>query len=325
MTNGTIIVTGGAGFIGSNCVKCLNDQGIDQIVIVDALRDGIKWRNLVGKKYRELLLKDQLFDWLERGHADEVSAVIHLGACSSTIESDADYLHTNNTQYSQRLAEIAIKRGWRFIYASSAATYGDGNLGFNDSHELLQTLRPMNMYGYSKHAFDLWLQRNGYLDCTVGLKYFNVYGPNEWHKGRMSSHVLKMVPQALNGEIRLFKSNDPNFADGGQCRDFIYVKDAAEMTCAFLKNSDLHGIFNVGLGVAHTWNDLAHAVMQAVDKEVQIEYIEMPADLHKQYQNYTCADMSKWRTFPQLPQPSLDLNASVKDYVVNHILADSYH
>lgn len=321
-----ILITGAAGFIGSNCVRYLNDEGCNDLFLCDQLEEGGKWKNLVGKRFRQLIPVPDLFDWLAQPtNAEEISALIHLGACSSTTEVDADFLLRNNTLFSQKLALIAMKHDWRFIYASSAATYGDGSQGFSDQLAGLHDLRPMNMYGYSKHLFDLWALDHGYLDCMVGLKYFNVYGPNEWHKGSMSSHVLRMLPQAQNGEIRLFKSNDPRYRDGEQMRDFIYVKDAARMTCSLLLYKELCGIYNIGLGKPHSWNELAQSVMRGAGCEVPINYIDLPPNLSKQYQNYTCAEMQRWKSDARLPLPSASLDAQISDYIQEHLMGMRYY
>lgn len=316
----TIVVTGAAGFIGSAVIRYLNDQGISNIVLVDNLEKTEKWKNLVGKSFKEIIAIDNLFDWLE-GRESEIGVFIHLGACSSTVETDADYLLNNNYRYTVRLAEYALKNNHRFIYASSAATYGDGSKGFSDDHDLLETLEPLNMYGYSKHLFDLWAKQNGVLDKVVGLKYFNVFGPNEAHKGRMASAIVHVLPQALNdGTIRLFKSSEPEkYADGDQCRDFIYVKDAVRMTCAFLDN-EIGGLFNIGTGKTGTWNHVANAIFKAIDKPEKINYIDIPKDLIGKYQNYTRADMSK--TAGILGQNALNdtLENSIIDYVKNYLL-----
>lgn len=271
-----VVVTGAAGFIGSCAVRHLNDLGYENLILVDDIEKTEKWKNLIGKKFNTILSKHQLFDWLV-GKQKDIRAFIHLGACSDTLEADGDYLLENNYRYTVRLAEYALENDIRFIYASSAATYGDGSLGFSDHHDLLEELKPLNLYGFSKHLFDLWAKRQGVLDKIVGLKYFNVFGPNEHHKGRMASMVYKMLtPAKHEGVIHLFRSSDPDrFSHGDQCRDFIYVKDAVKMTCDFLQN-DIAGIFNIGSGVPTTWNHLASALFQALSKPAKIEYIDMP-------------------------------------------------
>ena len=313
-----VVVTGGAGFIGSGVLRVLNDRGIDSIVVADDLGDDGKWKNLVGKRFIEVIPPFELLDWLE-GKESEVDAIIHLGACSDTLEMNASYLLENNTRFSMRLAEWALKHEKRFIYASSAATYGMGEEGFSDNEELLERLKPLNMYGYSKHLFDLWLKQEGALDSVVGLKYFNVFGPNEQHKGRMASAVYKLLPTIQNEKkIQLFKTLDKTrCADGEQRRDFIYVKDAARMTCDFLNNAAC-GIFNIGTGIANTWNDLAKAMFKALDLEPNISYIEMPEQLSKQYQDYTKAETEKI-TKLGLNTSLFSLDEAVLDYV-NHYL-----
>lgn len=321
--NPLIVITGAAGFIGSCTVKHLNDRGINNLLLVDDVKKTQKWKNLLNKKCIDFISRHDLFKWLE-GKGEIVKAFVHLGACSDTLESDGDYLMENNFRYSIRLAEYAMKHGHRFIYASSAATYGDGLMGFSDNHSELEDLKPLNLYGFSKYYFDLWAKQQGILDKIVGLKYFNVFGPNENHKGRMASMVYKMLPIVQNeGKIRLFKSSEPDrFADGDQCRDFIYVKDAVHMTCGFLENM-IGGIFNIGTGETTTWNALAKAVFNAVDKPVQIEYIDMPSDLSRQYQNYTCADMRKYqRSTSQTSFCKYSIEEAVFDYVRNYLIED---
>lgn len=315
-----IVITGGAGFIGSGVIRHLNDHGFSNIVVVDELRSTEKWKNLVGKKFREIIEKPNFFAWLKENET-RIEAFIHLGACSSTVEQNASYLLENNTHFSQKLVESALKNGARFIYASSAATYGDGSKGFSDNHDQLESLEPLNMYGYSKHLFDLWLKNQGLLDQVVGLKYFNVFGPNEWHKGRMASALLHMLPHALNGSgVKLFKSSEPEqFADGEQKRDFISVKDVARITCAFLKN-EAYGIHNVGRGVAETWNEVANGLFTAINKPSNIQYIPMPEDLIGKYQNYSCADMGKTNAALGNSAKTTSLETSVIDYVRNHLL-----
>ena len=321
MTEKMIVITGAAGLIGSGVVRHLNDLGHANLILVDELDHPDKVKNLQEKHYQTLLPISGLFNWLQ-GRESEIGAFIHLGACSDTLEQNENYLLDNNTRYTQRLAEYALKNGQRFIYASSAATYGDGSKGFSDEHDLLDFLQPLNLYGKSKHLFDLWAKKEGVLNQLVGLKYFNVFGPNENHKGRMASMVYKMIPVIQQeGVIRLFKSSEPEkFADGGQCRDFIYVKDAVKMTCDFL-NDKRGGIFNIGRGEPTTWNQLAGAVFKALDKPANIEYIAMPEDLVSQYQNYTCAEMNKYSQDKEL-KFSYDTDEAVKDYVQNYILLD---
>ncbi len=315
-----IVLTGGAGFIGSGVVRYLNEMGMNNLLIVDELRQTEKWKNLVGKRFVDVISKSQLFDWLE-GRESLIEAFIHLGACSDTMETDASYLLENNYRYSVRLAEYALKHNQRFIYASSAATYGDGAKGFVDNVSQLYELQPLNMYGFSKQLFDQWAFNEGVLDKLVGLKYFNVFGPNEAHKGRMASAITRMVPQILKGEkVCLFKStNRALFDDGEQKRDFIYVKDAVRMTCAFLTN-DAGGIYNIGSGRASTWNELAYAVFQALDRSPQIEYIDMPSELVNKYQNYSRADMTKTAQVLRESTQCMSLEDSVSDYVRNYLL-----
>jgi ADP-L-glycero-D-manno-heptose 6-epimerase len=320
----TILITGAAGLIGSCVVGTLNDLGFEHLVLVDDIKKTDKWKNLYGKKCSEFLSKHDLFNWLEKegGH---VAAIIHLGACSDTLEQDGGYLMENNFRYTQRLCKFALKQDLRFIYASSAATYGDGTLGFKDACDQLEALRPLNLYGFSKHFFDLWAKKEGLLDQIVGLKYFNVFGPNEHHKGHMASMVYKMYPKVRDeGVVELFQSSEPErFKDGDQCRDFIYVKDAAKMTCDFLFNN-ICGIFNIGRGEPTTWNQLAGALFDALGKPRRIEYVPMPERLKKQYQNYTCADMENYtRAYRAARLPvyqTTPIHESVKDYIRNYLL-----
>ncbi len=317
-----IVVTGAAGFIGSCTLKHLNERGLTNVIAVDHLERSEKWKNLVGKKLSLVLEREQLFDWL-KGKEKEIGAIIHLGACSSTVELDASYLLKNNYQYSVQLAEYALQNDVRFIYASSAATYGDGTKGFEDGYEHIEELEPLNMYGFSKHLFDLWVKRKGAFSKVVGLKYFNVFGPNEYHKGRMCSAILKQYPLVAKGDVvKLFASSEPTkFKDGGQMRDFIYVKDAVRMTCAFLQNK-VGGLFNVGSGTPRTWNDLAGAMFSAVNLSPRIEYIPMPGDLIGKYQNYTCADMGRTRNALGGLSYAIPLEESVAEYMKEYLLPE---
>lgn len=315
-----IIVTGGAGFIGSALVWKLNREGLHDILIVDDLGETEKWKNLVGLKYEDYLHKETFLDLiLEDEIHGGITALIHLGACSSTTERDADYLMENNYRYSQALAKWALAKDIRFIYASSAATYGDGSMGFSDAREKIPDLRPINMYGYSKQLFDLWVLRNGLDDRMAGIKFFNVFGPNEYHKGDMRSVVHKAYGQVRNrGRVSLFKSHRPEYEDGGQMRDFIYVKDCVEVLWWFMENRSVSGIFNLGTGRARTWNDLVNAVFAAMGRPPEIEYIDMPESIRDQYQYFTEAVMDKLRS-RGYKAPFTGLEEAVRDYVVNYL------
>jgi ADP-L-glycero-D-manno-heptose 6-epimerase len=308
------VITGALGLIGSNVVRHLNGLGETDLVLVDRIDHPSKASRLQQLKFLELVPIDQLFSWMQ-GRASEIGAWIHLGACSDTWETNREFLRENNTLYTLRLAEFALLHGHRFIYASSAATYGRGENGFSDDHALLGQLKPMNPYGESKHEVDLWMKQQGVLDSVVGLKYFNIFGPGEEHKGHMASMVWKMLPVAAAGEpIRLYKSTDPGkFADGEQKRDFLYVNDAARMTCRFLAVPD-GGIYNIAMGRGTTWNELAGAIFTAFGQTAKIEYIDMPGHLVPNYQNYTCADMAKYAALDPAP-PSYPIEAAVRDYV----------
>jgi len=280
-----IIVTGGAGFIGSALVAELNARGVDDILIVDLLGTSDKWKNLRKLRFLDYMEADDFAQSLDSDQIEwDVEAILHMGACSDTTETDAAYLLRNNYEYSKMLAQWASQKEIRFVYASSAATYGDGTMGFSDS-EPIDRLIPLNMYGYSKQLFDLWAQKTGLADQIAGLKYFNVFGPNEYHKGQMRSFVVKAFEQInAEGKVRLFKSHRPDYADGMQLRDFIYIKDAVEMTLFFLENPDINGLFNIGTGKARSWLDLANAVFAAMDKKPTSEFLPMPAPLRDKYQ-----------------------------------------
>ena len=321
-----IIVTGGAGFIGSAFVWRLNREGIKDIIIVDQLGTDDKWKNLVGLTFTDYIHKDE---FIEMAIADEVpfevSSVVHMGACSSTTERDADYLWENNYLYSRKVADWALRHNARFIYASSAATYGDGSSGFSDDHEIISRLKPSNMYGYSKQVFDLWVLKNKLEKKMAGIKFFNVYGPNEYHKGDMVSVIYKAFHQIQEtGKVRLFKSYKKEYPDGGQMRDFIYVKDCANVMWWLLENPSVNGIYNLGTGKARTWNDLIAAVFSSMGRKTNIQYIEMPEPLRNQYQYFTQAQMDKLKkTGCHVNFSSLE--DSVRDYVTNYLQnADPY-
>ncbi len=327
-----IIVTGGAGLIGSAVVHRLNQLGREDILVVDHLGHSDKWRNLAPLRFMDYMEKDDFEARLDAGSlqrqplrgAGGVEAVLHLGACSATTETDASYLAKNNFEYTRKLALVALETNARFIYASSAATYGNGENGFEDEEQNLPRLRPMNMYGYSKQLFDLWALRHGLLGKIAGLKYFNVFGPNEQHKGEMRSLVLKAYEQIMeSGTLRLFKSHRPDYADGEQVRDFIYVKDAAAASVHFLINRQANGIFNIGGGNTVSWNRLAAAVFNAMERPVNIQYIDMPESLREKYQYYTKAEMGKLKQagYAENARP---LEDSVADYVKNYLIPGRY-
>lgn len=320
-----IVVTGGAGFIGSAIVWRLNSLGNENIIIVDELGTTDKWKNLVALKFQEFVHKDDFISAVVDDTVEfPIEAIIHMGANSSTTEKDADHLFSNNYLYTQELAKYCLSKNTRFIYASSAATYGDGSLGFDDDESKLETLRPLNMYGYSKQMFDLWAKRNNLLDKIVGLKYFNVYGPNEYHKGDMRSVVHKAFEQVRDtGKVRLFKSLNPKYKDGEQMRDFVYVKDAVDMTLHFLEHKDKNGIYNVGSGNARTWIDLVTALFNAVGKPVNIEFIDLPENLREKYQYFTEANLSKIKSAGYI-KPITSLEDGVADYVKNYLLKNLY-
>lgn len=321
-----IIVTGGAGFIGSAFVWRLNQEGIDNIIIVDRLGTSDKWKNLVNLRFVNYIHKDDFLEMIDTDTMPfEIDAIVHMGACSSTTERDADYLWHNNYVYTKLLAEWALEHDIRFIYASSAATYGDGSKGFSDNHKKTDDLKPINMYGYSKQVFDLWVLRQKLEKKMAGIKFFNVFGPNEYHKGDMSSVVFKAFHQIKEtGRVKLFKSYKKEYKDGGQMRDFVYVKDCVNVMWWLFKNPKVNGIFNLGTGKARNWNDLIKAVFTAMKKKTNIKYIEMPEALRNQYQYFTEADMSKLKN-AGCPVRFSSLEDSVKDYVVNYLQKSDPH
>ncbi len=320
------IVTGGAGFIGSCFLAKLNSEGIDNILVVDNLGTSEKWKNLRGKRYLDYLHKTEFLSRIESGSFNEgVAAVIHLGACSSTTVSDAQYMMENNYRYTKVLAEWAIKKSIRFIYASSAATYGEGELGFSDADSEMAKLRPLNVYGYSKQALDLWALQTGAIKKMVGLKFFNVYGPNEYHKADMMSVICKAYEQInKTGKLKLFKSYRDDYGDGEQKRDFIYVKDCSAAMYSLIHHPSICGVFNLGTGKARSWNDLAKATFAAMGKPVNIEYIEMPEVLRGKYQYFTEAKMEKLRA-AGLKDPFTSLEDGVKDYVQQYLSQTDTH
>lgn len=314
------ILTGGAGFIGSVMLQKLNQEGISNVLVVDNLGQSDKWKNLLGKSYLDFVHKSKFLDLLyDNKLGNSIKGIIHLGACSATTEKNADYLIDNNFHYTWRLAEWALSRQVRFIYASSAATYGDGVFGYSDDHAQTHKYRPLNMYGYSKHLFDLWAIRTGNLDRMVGLKFFNVYGPNEYHKADMRSVIHKAYYQIKQaGQVSLFKSYRPEYGDGDQVRDFIYVNDCVDIIWWLMNNPQVNGLYNLGTGKARSWNDLVRAIFSALSIEPNIKYIEMPESLRNQYQYHTEADMKKLQA-AKCPIKARSIEDGVRDYVVNYL------
>ncbi len=322
-----VLVTGGAGFIGSALVWALNRRGCERIVVCDRLSTDDKWRNLVSLRFADYVEADDLLPRLQSGALGKFDLILHLGACSSTTERDASFLIRNNYEFTKDLAAWALARTAhrqkpRFVYASSAATYGDGSAGMEDDESQLDQLRPLNMYGCSKHLFDLHARRAGFLGRIVGLKYFNVFGPGEDHKGDMRSLVHKSFGQVRDtGAIRLFKSHRSDYRDGEQKRDFLYVKDATAMTLHLAATSKAHGLFNIGSGLAQTWNDLANAVFAALKRKPDIQFIEMPEAIRDKYQYFTRANLARLRA-AGYTAPVTSLEDAVTDYVRNYLVPD---
>ncbi len=320
-----IAVTGAAGFLGSAVIWGLNQRGERGILCVDTDLSAHRYPNLKPLRYSAYLCHDEFLAAMARGsYKGRLAAVIHLGACSSTTETNWDYLRENNLEYSKTLCQAALEGGARFIQASSAATYGDGAQGYSDDHAGLDALKPLNLYARSKHEFDLWARDNGALNTIASLKYFNVYGPNEWHKGDMRSMVCKGYEQIRDtGRVKLFKSDRPEFPDGGQRRDFLYVKDAVAMTLWLLDHPEHHGIFNVGSGVSTDWNRLMGAIFAALNLPPVIEYFDMPEAIAKAYQYDTCADMTKLRA-AGYTAAATSVEDAVREYVVDHLVTGKH-
>lgn len=324
------VITGGAGFIGSNLVAELSGRGAD-VVVVDWLRQDERWRNLVRHEVADVIAPEALLPWLD-SHVGSVEAILHMGANSSTTETDVDLILQQNVRATLDLLQWCASRGKRLIYASSAATYGDGSAGFDDDPDgaALARLLPLNAYGWSKHLIDrriARLRQQGALlppQCA-GLKFFNVYGPNEYHKGSMQSVVARNFTGVRGGEVmRLFRSQRADYADGGQVRDFIYVKDCVAVMVWLLENPHVSGLFNVGTGVARSWLDLASALFSACGRQPSIEFIDMPKELAPKYQYFTEARMARLKA-AGYRRPFTTLEAGVADYVHNYLdRADAY-
>lgn len=322
LSRGTHIVTGGAGLIGSAIVWALNRRGIDDILVVDRLDTSEKWKNLVPLRYRDYLDADDFERTLAGGSKPfgDLTAIFHLGACSSTTECDAAFLMRNNYGFTKNVARFALDQRVRLVYASSAATYGALESNLSDECDL-RTLQPLNMYAYSKHLFDLYAGRMGLFDRIAGVKYFNVFGPNESHKGEMRSLVDKAFHQIrATGAVELFRSHRPEYRDGEQQRDFLYVKDAAAMTL-HLAESDAFGLYNVGSGIAHTWLELVRPIFGALDVPERIDFIDMPEQLRAKYQYSTCARIDRLRA-SGYERAITPLDDAVDDYVRNYLIPD---
>lgn len=320
-----IIITGGAGFIGSAMLWELNKRGEEDVVIVDNLgfTTTEKWRNLSGLHFADFIPIELFPDLLERNALEGISAIIHMGANSSTTETDADYLLANNFGYSKKIASFCIQHEVRLIYASSAATYGDGSNGYSDAIEGLAALRPLNMYGYSKQLFDHWAVKHHILNHAAGLKFFNVYGPNEYHKGDMSSVVSKAFHQiGEHGVLNLFQSHRPDYRDGEQSRDFVYIKDCTKIMAWMLETPSATGLFNIGCGTPRSFNDLAAATFSALDRQTLINYTPMPESLRDKYQYYTCADITRLRK-AGFSETLTSIEDGIREYVQHYLASDN--
>ena len=319
------MVTGGAGLIGSAIIWGLNNRNLENIWLVDWVeQNSLKKRNLTSLAYSRLLSPESFREMVKEKSVElsEISTIFHLGACSSTTETNEEYLNDNNLGYTKELCEWSLENNVRFVYASSASTYGDGSLGMDDEDEDLEKFQPLNLYGWSKHKFDLLAQANGWLEHIVGLKYFNVYGPNEEHKGDMRSVVSKAYEQiASTGEMTLFKSHHPNYGDGHQMRDFLYVKDAVLMSIWLAETVQANGLFNLGSGKARTWLDLGKAIFSGLGCEQKIKFIKMPKILRDKYQYFTEAKIEKLLSAGYQNQ-LFSLEDAVKDYVTQYLVPD---
>lgn len=325
------VITGGAGFIGSNIAAALDKKGADPVVIVDRLRHGEKWRNIAKRNLYDIVHPDHLAAFLEE-NTREISGIIHMGAISATTETDADLIVETNFRLSRDLWVWCGENGKPFIYASSAATYGDGTHGFDDdmADDALAALRPLNAYGWSKLLFDRWVATELSNDQPrppqwAGLRFFNVYGPNEYHKGRMQSVVSQIQPLAAAGETcRLFKSHNPDYQDGGQLRDFVFVEDCADVIVWLIEHAAVSGLFNLGTGNARSFADLAAAVYAASDTEFKVEFIPTPEDIREKYQYFTQANMTRLRDAGYGGQFT-SLEAGVEKYVRDYLATDDPH
>jgi ADP-L-glycero-D-manno-heptose 6-epimerase len=325
LEDGITVVTGGAGLIGSATIWGINNQNLNNVWLVDWIdEDSLKHRNCEHLQFQRKLNASHFRKLIDENSSElkEIRTIIHLGACSSTTETDEDYLHDNNFLYTKELCEWSLANNVRFVYASSAATYGDGNWGMDDRDEDIEKFQPLNLYGWSKHKFDLFAKENGWFDSITGLKYFNVYGPNEEHKGDMRSVVSKAYKQIKDSQrMSLFKSHRPEYRDGEQKRDFLYIKDAVNMTLWLTENPAATGLFNLGNGLARTWLDLGNSIFAALKLNAQIEFVEMPEILRDKYQYFTQATIEKLRS-QGFDHNLFSLEDAVHDYIRNYLVPD---
>ncbi len=314
-----IIITGAAGFIGSCLVGFLNTKGIDELVLVDDFNKIEKLPNLASKKYIEKVQRNNFFSWLEKNNP-KVDFIIHIGARTDTTEFDVRVFDELNLNYSKKVWNYCVDNNIPLIYASSAATYGMGEHGYSDDHSIIPLLKPLNPYGESKNNFDKWvLNEERKPAFWAGLKFFNVYGPNEYHKGRMASVIFHTFNQVMStGKVKLFRSHNPNYKDGMQLRDFVYVKDVVEVIYFLLENKPLSGIYNLGTGKARTFLDLAKATFKAMKREENIEFIDTPEDIRDKYQYFTEADMTKLIN-SGYKKPFYTLENGISDYIENYL------
>jgi len=324
-SNSCIVVTGAAGFIGSCLVGFLNEKGFDNLILVDEFSREDKVPNLAGKKFTEKIEREVFFDWLQT-NTTPIDFIFHIGARTDTTEFDYSVHQHLNVDYSIKVWEYCTSKNIPLVYASSAATYGSGELGYNDDHAVIEKLQPLNAYGVSKNEFDKWvLKQDKQPPFWAGLKFFNVYGPNEYHKGRMASVIWHSFNQInKNGAVKLFKSHRSGFKDGQQLRDFVYVKDVLKVCYWLMEQQPASGIYNLGTGKARSFEDLAKATFSGMDKKTSIAYIDMPEDIREKYQYFTEANMTKLRT-AGYQDAFYSLENGVDDYVRNYLSKNAYY